>query len=231
MLRQRCSARLARSSSLSTSLGNTLRCFSGLEVTQSRIKPVSKRQIKPTLSAERHFTSTNQAKDDVLHELALSHHLPSDPGGEKCNESLRAHLVVSLLAVNQQCTLSSPSRAQPASPQLRMARAVNAPDEEVEAGPSASMDDINGLGEPVVGVVSPIEGGDCYNRDAVLQVAQRLDAEVLRIDLALALGLSGPSGPLGLKGKASNTEITGKPLPDITDDQVGRSSQTKQTPC
>jgi hypothetical protein len=91
---------------------------------------------------------------------------------------------------------------------------MNAPDEEVEAGPSASMDDINGLGEPVIGVVSPVEGGDCYNRDAVLQVAQRLDAEVLRIDLALALGLSGPSGPLGLKGKASNIEITGQPFSD-----------------
>jgi hypothetical protein len=42
----------------------------------------------------------------------------------------------------------------------------------------------------VVGLVSPFEGGDCYNREAVLQVAAHLGAEVVRIDLALAIGLS-----------------------------------------
>lgn len=201
MLRQRCSPRLTRSTRLASVLASHApKCRPTLDALSPRAR--AWRSVPSSINV-RCYSTSEPSYDDTLRRLALSHHLPSKTGdrSEQYNESLRAHLVVSLLPVNQQCILGPSSKGQPISPQLRMARAMGAPEEEVEAGPSATMDEINGLGEPVIGVVSPIEGGDCYNREAVLQVAQKLNAEVLRIDLALALGLSGTSGPLGIKGE------------------------------
>lgn len=55
----------------------------------------------------------------------------------------------------------------------------------------------DGSGETVLGLASPFEGGECYNRDALLKTASYMGAEVVRIDLATAIGLS---DSFGIKG-------------------------------
>ena len=55
--------------------------------------------------------------------------------------------------------------------------------------------------EAVVALVTPFEGGKHYLLDAVAKVASEIDAEVLRFDLVLGLGLDGFSAPLGATGE------------------------------
>jgi hypothetical protein len=55
--------------------------------------------------------------------------------------------------------------------------------------------------ESVLALVSPFEGGRHYVLDAVKQVAADIDAEVLRFDLALGIGLHGDHSPLGQLGE------------------------------
>lgn len=211
MLRPRYSAPLIRSSSFTGrylhGTAQPSRCYytSSLECGTRR----SKTQLPGTSSTTgwpRKFTSAGDTQTDALRQLALSHHLHPErlDTSHALPESLRAHIYVSLLPVNQQCALAPASRAQPGPPPLPLRPTRPPPhttDEEPQIEKSVTLEEINGLGEPVIGVVSPIEGGDCYNRKAVLQVAQDLGAEVVRIDLALVLGLTGPSGPLGVKGE------------------------------
>ena len=51
--------------------------------------------------------------------------------------------------------------------------------------------------EAVIAVTSPFEGGRCYSIDAVKLIASTLDAEVLRLDLALGIGLNGSGTAFG----------------------------------
>ena len=56
--------------------------------------------------------------------------------------------------------------------------------------------DTNAHQEAVITIVSPFEGGRHYNLDAVHQVAATVHAEILRLDLALGIGLNSPHAPL-----------------------------------
>lgn len=57
--------------------------------------------------------------------------------------------------------------------------------------------------DPVIALVSPFEGGDVYNAKAVHDVASHLNADVVRLDLALGVGFDGPSAPLADTGMLS----------------------------
>ncbi|WVQ94343.1 hypothetical protein IAU59_001422 [Kwoniella sp. CBS 9459] len=53
--------------------------------------------------------------------------------------------------------------------------------------------------EAVMALASPFEGGEAYVQDAVKRLANEMDADLVRLDLVTALGLDGPSSPLGSK--------------------------------
>lgn len=55
---------------------------------------------------------------------------------------------------------------------------------------------IPGDEDPVIALVSPFEGGDAYIARAVNEVAGHLSADIVRLDLALGVGLDGPYAPL-----------------------------------
>ncbi|TXT11022.1 hypothetical protein VHUM_01773 [Vanrija humicola] len=57
--------------------------------------------------------------------------------------------------------------------------------------------------DPVIALVSPFEGGDAYIARAVNEVAGHLSADVVRLDLALGVGLDGPYAPLKETGIAA----------------------------
>lgn len=84
-----------------------------------------------------------------------------------------------------------------------------------------------GSEDPVIALVSPMEGGDVYNAKAVHDVAAQLDADVVRLDLALGIGFDGPSAPLAETGKL------GYCFELQADDQVllRLLSQYRSTPC
>jgi hypothetical protein len=147
--------------------------------------------------------STPPSRDEDPLLSHVSYHAP--PGSSTSDlpghlEDLRVHLAASLLPLHQPLT-TPPSSAAP-----QISRVVKESEDGssgYQAAFALSADD--GLGETVIGVVSPFEGGDCYNRDAVLQTAGRLGADVVRIDLALAIGLS---DSLGIKGVSSASHST-----------------------
>ena len=169
---------------------------------------------RPPLSAHldrryqtRHYAQSATPKASDPNPLpSFSHHpsptsAPSDLPSHLQN--LQVHLAASLLPLHQ--PLTSPSH----SAGRRLSQIVH----ESEDGSSAhtatfSSSDDDGLGESVIGIVSPFEGGECYNRNAILETAGHLGADVLRIDLALAIGLS---ESLGIKGTYANL-LTSKEL-------------------
>ncbi|WWD16805.1 hypothetical protein CI109_101237 [Kwoniella shandongensis] len=51
--------------------------------------------------------------------------------------------------------------------------------------------------EAVMALVSPFEGGEVYVGEAVRKLANELEADVVRIDLVMGVGLDGLSSPLG----------------------------------
>ncbi|KAK8861292.1 hypothetical protein IAR55_002111 [Kwoniella newhampshirensis] len=51
--------------------------------------------------------------------------------------------------------------------------------------------------EAVMALVSPFEGGEVYVGEAVSKLANELEADVVRLDLVLGVGLDGVSSPLG----------------------------------
>ncbi len=55
--------------------------------------------------------------------------------------------------------------------------------------------------ENVVALVSPFEGGEGYIIEAVSKIASRLDADIVRLDLALGVGFEGLTSPLKELGK------------------------------
>ena len=55
-----------------------------------------------------------------------------------------------------------------------------------------------------IAALCPFEGGEAYIRDAVYRVADEVNANVVRIDLPLALGFEGPNAPLQALGEYRN---------------------------
>lgn len=199
MLSRQCRARLSYSDGLSTRLTisrtvatpRLLRPRPSTRLSlQSRVDPIQRSGYT------RHYAQLSTPPPQDSSSLSsFSHHPPSLSGSgdlpAHC-ENLRVHLAASFLPFHQPLT-TPPS---PTGPQL--SQIVH----ESEDGTSSRqatfafpVDD--GLGESVIGIVSPFEGGDCYNRDAVLQAAAHLGADVVRIDLALAIGLA---ESVGIKG-------------------------------
>jgi hypothetical protein len=147
----------------------------------------------------RHYAQSSTPKaGETSPLLPFSHH--KSPIAAPSNlpshlENLRVHLAASLLPLHQPLT-SPPSSAGP-----RLSQTAKE-SEDGSSGYSAtfSFPDDDGLGESVIGIVSPFEGGECYNRNAILETAGHLGADVVRIDLALAIGLS---ESLGMKGTSA----------------------------
>ncbi|WRT65401.1 uncharacterized protein IL334_002344 [Kwoniella shivajii] len=59
--------------------------------------------------------------------------------------------------------------------------------------------------EAVLALASPFEGGESYVTDAVKRLANELNADIVKLDLLMALGLDGPASPLGSHGIESPT--------------------------
>lgn len=176
------------------------RAFIARTLTAGRVSPRFPALVPPVVrgsQSRRYAQSTTLESNDFTPLSAFSHHPPSvstssDLPGHL--ENLRIHLAASLLPLHQPL-ISIPSSAEP-----QLSRTVK----ESEDGASSHSATISfasddGLGESVLGIVSPFEGGECYNLDAVLETAGRLGADVVRIDLALAIGLPESSG---IKGKS-----------------------------
>lgn len=111
--------------------------------------------------------------------------------------TLYNHVLTSFLSANQPVmAASSSSSSKNLRPHVILPgnwRSVDTEDDIIEEPPSPS--------ESVLAVVSPFEGGRHYNYDAVRRIASEMDAEVLRLDLALGIGIHGPASPLGRAGE------------------------------
>jgi hypothetical protein len=86
-----------------------------------------------------------------------------------------------------------------------------------EMTPSESEDGVD-VKEAVLALVSPFEGGGHYVLDAVKGVAGRIGAEVMTLDLTLALGFDGVAAPLSGGGEfvcSTHLIITGFTAPEI----------------
>ena len=196
MLSRQCRARLSYRN-CTQSASSTKRAIATVSL------PSKRSPLRPLLPAPfdrryqtRHYAQSSTPKASEATPLSpFSHHPPPTSASSNLPshlENLRVHLAASLLPLHQPLT-SPPSSTGP-----RLSQVVNE-SEDGSSGHSAtfSFPDDDGLGESVIGVVSPFEGGECYNRNAILETAGHLGADVLRIDLAIAIGLS---ESLGIKG-------------------------------
>lgn len=102
-------------------------------------------------------------------------------------QTLHHQILTSFLPANQYARTESSFQA----PRTLFPPGITLPGEDFEDDrkPPAT--------EDVVTVISPFEGGLHYVQEAVYRVASEVDAEVLRFDLALGLGLSDKASPLG----------------------------------
>ena len=75
------------------------------------------------------------------------------------------------------------------------------------SSPSEPKDvDLSGVPEePVVSVVSPFEGGELYNDEAVERAASILGAEIVKVDLPLTIGLQTPLESYGQSSMSDGT--------------------------
>lgn len=113
---------------------------------------------------------------------------------------LLAHVLTTFLPANQPCTPSpvkSPSNISGVNGPFTFHNGITATISEEDGG---DQEDVR-TAEAVLGLVTPFEGGKHYVLDAVERVASEVDAEVLRFDLALGLGLDGPAAPLASTGE------------------------------
>lgn len=199
MLSRQCRARLSyrnRTSSTASTLFAAPASFPRKRIITSPF-PV-KSHVACRLGQSRNYAlaSDLDRQDSSPPLLPFSHHAPSpSPSSEPPAhlENLRVHLAASLLPLHQPLSIAPSSAGQRLHTR-----------QESEDGTSGHQATIfipidDGLGESALGIVSPFEGGDCYNRGAVLETASCLGADVVRIDLALAVGLS---ESLGIKGKS-----------------------------
>ncbi|WOO78888.1 Protein MSP1 [Vanrija pseudolonga] len=104
------------------------------------------------------------------------------------------HLATSFIPSNQPCVSPSQGTLMQDGPMGKIMVI-----DETEAIPDDE--------DPVIALVSPFEGGDAYIARAVNEVAGHLSADVVRLDLALGVGLDGPFAPL------KETGIAAPPLP------------------
>ena len=114
---------------------------------------------------------------------------------------LLAHVLTTFLPANQPCAptpVKPPSSMSGASGPFTFHNGIPVTITEQEDGG----DQADGrASEAVLALVNPFEGGKHYVRDAVERVASEVDAEVLRFDLVLGLGLDGPAAPLASFGE------------------------------
>jgi hypothetical protein len=196
MLPRQCRASLSyRNCTRSVNYTNRVITTVSLPFKRSPPRPLLPVHLDSRYQTRRYAQSSTPKASEPTPLSSFSHH-PS-PTSAPNNlpshlEDLRVHLAASLLPLHQPLT-SPPSSAGP-----RLSQIVNE-SEDGSSGHSAtfSFPDDDGLGESVIGTVSPFEGGECYNRNAILETAGHLGADVVRIDLALAIGLS---ESLGIKG-------------------------------
>ncbi|KAE8540711.1 hypothetical protein D1P53_003075 [Cryptococcus gattii VGV] len=69
-----------------------------------------------------------------------------------------------------------------------------------QTDPATEEEDSEPLPENVIALASPFEGGDIYVKDAVQQLANEMDADIVRLDLVMGVALDGMAGPLGVYG-------------------------------
>jgi len=114
---------------------------------------------------------------------------------------LLAHVLTTFLPANQPCTPTL-VKAQTGMP------GVSGPFAFHNGMPATIVEEDGGdqedarTAEAVLALVTPFEGGKHYVLDAVQRVASEVDAEVLRFDLALGLGLDGSAAPLASTGRS-----------------------------
>ena len=130
--------------------------------------------------------------------------IPPKPIESSLPDELRpllAHVLTTFLPANQPCAptpVKPPSSMSGVSGPFTFHNGMPAAVSEQEDGG----DQVDGrASEAVLALVNPFEGGKHYVRDAVERVASEVDAEVLRFDLVLGLGLDGPAAPLASFGE------------------------------
>lgn len=67
-----------------------------------------------------------------------------------------------------------------------------------QTDPATEEEDSEPAPENVIALASPFEGGDIYLKDAVQQLANQVDADIVRLDLVMGVALDGIAGPLGV---------------------------------
>lgn len=139
--------------------------------------------------------------------------------------NLQNHLFTSFLPVNQPCDAVSPSSKGGEAPEMFVEGMPGPFGKAVVLPMPPTMrpkpDNADGpLAEPVLALVTPYEGGDCYISAALEQVAATVDSDVQRIDLALALGYQGASAPV-----PGAPTLPRNPLRDQMNRATGQSSQ------
>ncbi|WWC87565.1 uncharacterized protein L201_002455 [Kwoniella dendrophila CBS 6074] len=135
---------------------------------------------------------------DTLYDYTTSVITPSKPSSALPTELGPAltHLSTSFLNGNQHLA----EDRIPSSPYTHVVtfpdgtgRPRTDPAEPVEESGSSAQ-------EAVLALASPFEGGETYVKDAVQRLAHELDADIVRLDLAMGLGLDGASSPLASEG-------------------------------
>lgn len=103
--------------------------------------------------------------------------------------AIQSHLHTSFLPANQPCQPQpTPTRTVTlVSGGTSLPEVLRAQEQTTRLAPS----------EAVIALVTPFEGGDCYVADAVEVAAGSMEAEVQRLDIALAVGFDGAAAPLG----------------------------------
>ena len=132
------------------------------------------------------------------HVTSLTTPVPSDQPLPDELKPLYHHLLVSFLPHNQpHQTASASSSKLPRPIQGGKWTTLQLDGGDESSAPAPVMP------ESVIALVNPFEGGRWYTEEAVTRVAAELDADVLKFDLALGLGVNGPASPLGRAGGSS----------------------------
>ena len=132
------------------------------------------------------------------HVTSLTTPVPNDQPLPEELKTLYHHLLVSFLPHNQPHQAASASSSKLARPPPDGKWTTLHLDGLEEPSSPAPV-----VPESVIALVNPFEGGRWYTEEAVTRVASQLDADVLKFDLALGLGIHGPASPLGREGGLS----------------------------
>lgn len=121
---------------------------------------------------------------------------PTDPLPTE-HHVLFNHLATSFLPSNQPC-VSPPLPERPPSMMAINMHSHMQPGRKKKDESEASTGE-----DPVIALVCPFEGGDAYISQAVNEVASHLSADVVRVDLSLAVGFDGAHAPLSETGETT----------------------------